>query len=305
MQHDFYRPATYNVLSAALDADGKAQSWSHKIVAPSMTRSLLPLVIKVVPEWVPDWVGNAVAGVGGRLMKTRDGSSHEGAIDHPYRIPNVHIANVWHDPGVPLGFWRSVGHSQNAFVIESFIDELAHKAGEDPYEFRRRLLEGNSRHLGVLDLVAQKADWGKPQLGTHQGIAVHESFGSVVAEVAEVTVANGSIKVDRVVCAVNCGLAVNPDQVHAQVESAVIFGLTAALRGKITIKDGAVVQSNFHDYPLLRMNETPRIEVHILPSAEKPTGIGEPGTPPIAPAVANAIYAATGQRLRTLPLVLA
>jgi CO/xanthine dehydrogenase Mo-binding subunit len=250
-------------------------------------------------------VANGLARVGGAYAKTHDGTSHEGAVDHPYHIPNVHIANVWHDPGVPLGFWRSVGHSQNAFVIESFIDELAHKAGEDPYQFRRRLLEGNERYLGVLDLAAEKAGWGKPQIGTHQGIAVHESFGSVVAEVAEVTVANGSIRVERVVCAVNCGFAVNPDQVSAQVESAVVFGLTAALRGKITIEDGAVAQSNFHDYPLLRMNEVPRIEVHILPSTEKPTGIGEPGTPPIAPAVANAVFAATGQRLRQLPLTLA
>src|SRR5262245_21509704 len=305
MQHDYYRPATYNVMSAALDDRGQAQSWSHKIVAPSMMRALLPLFAKVAPEWVPHWVGNALSGAGRAYMKTRDSSSQEGAIDHPYRIPNVHIANVWHDPGVPLGFWRSVGHSQNAFVIESFIDELAHNANEDPYRFRQRLLEGNQRHLGVLDLVAEKASWGKPQRGTHQGIAVHESFGTVVAEVAEVTVKDGAIKVDRVVCAVNCGFAVNPDQVHAQVESAIIYGLTAALRGKITIKEGAVEQSNFHDYPLLRMNEAPRIEVHILASAEKPTGIGEPGTPPIAPAVANAVFAATGQRLRSLPLTLA
>ena len=198
---------------------------------------------------------NSLTSVAGTLVKTRDPSSHEGAVDQPYAIPNVDIAHVFYDPGVPLGFWRSVGHSQNAFVVESFIDELAHKAGEDPYKFRRRLLEKNPRHLAVLDLVAEKANWGNPKPGTYQGIAVHESFGSVVAEVAEVSVTGGNIKVERVVCAADCGLVVNPDQVHAQVESAVIFGLTAALRGKITIKDGAVEQSNFHDYPLLRMNE--------------------------------------------------
>ena len=305
MQHDFYRPATYNVMAASLDAEGKAQSWSHKIVAPSMTRRLLPLLGKIAPEWVPDWFTSMLTGAGGAYLKTRDSSSHEGAVDLPYQIPNVHIANVWHDPGVPLGFWRSVGHSQNAFVIESFIDELAHKAGEDPYLFRRRLLQGNERFLGVLDLAAEKAGWGSPKLGSHQGIAVHESFGTVVAEIAEVSIVEGAIKVDRVVCAVNCGYAVNPDQIHAQLESAVIYGLTAALRGRITIKDGAVEQSNFHDYPLLRMNETPQIEAHILASNEKPTGIGEPGTPPIAPAVANAVFAATGQRLRSLPLTLA
>jgi isoquinoline 1-oxidoreductase beta subunit len=156
----------------------------------------------------------------------------------------------------------------------------------------------------VLDLVAEKGNWGTPQLGTHQGIAVHESFGTVVAEIAEIRIVGNAVKVERVVCAVNCGIVVNPDQVYAQVESAVVFGLTAALRGKITIKDAAVEQSNFHDYPLLRMNEIPVVEVHVVQSTEKPTGIGEPGTPPIAPAVANAIFAATGSRLRSLPLTL-
>ncbi len=304
MRHDFYRPATYNVMSAALNDQGQVQSWSHKIVAPSMFRSLLPVLGKVAPEWMPHWLTNSLSAAAGTLVKTRDPTSHEGAVDHPYAIPNVDIAHVFYDPGVPLGFWRSVGHSQNAFVVESFVDELAHKAGEDPYKFRRRLLENNPRHLAVLDLVAEKANWGKPTPGTHQGIAVHESFGSVVAEVVEVRVTGNDIKVERVVCAADCGLVVNPDQVQAQVESAVIFGLTAALRGKITIKDGAVEQSNFHDYPLLRMNEIPVVEVHVVPSTNKPTGIGEPGTPPIAPAVANAVFAATGSRLRSLPLTL-
>ncbi len=304
MRHDFYRPATYNVMKAALNEQGQVQSWSHKIVAPSMLRSLLPLVGNVAPEWIPDWVMNSLTSVGGSLAKTRDPSSHEGAVEQPYAIANVDIEHVFYDPGVPLGPWRSVGHSQNAFVVESFVDELAHKAGEDPYKFRRRLLANNPRHLAVLDLAAEKANWGTPTPGTYQGIAVHESFGSVVAEVVEVRVDNNDIKVQRVVCAADCGLVVNPDQVHAQVESAVIFGLTAALRGKITIKDGAVEQSNFHDYPLLRMNEVPVVEVHIVPSTNSPTGIGEPGTPPIAPAVANAVFAATGSRLRSLPLTL-
>ncbi|MGH7948167.1 MAG: xanthine dehydrogenase family protein molybdopterin-binding subunit [Candidatus Binataceae bacterium] len=304
MKHDYYRPATYNVLEAALDANGQAQSWSHKIVAPSMFVSLLPVFGKVAPDWIPNWVTNSLTAVASPFIKTRDPTAHEGAVDQPYAIANVDITHVYHDPGVPLGFWRSVGHSQNAFVVEGFIDELAHKAGEDPYQYRRRLLQGNERHLGVLDLVAEKAGWGKPQLGTHQGIAVHESFGTVVAEVAEVTVTNGAIKVERVVCAVNCGIVINPDQLYAQVESAVVFGLTAALRGQITIKDGAVVQSNFNDYPLVRINEAPLVEVHVVPSTAPPTGIGEPGTPPIAPAVANAVVAATGARLRSLPLTL-
>ena len=304
MRHDFYRPATYNVMKAALDDKGQVQSWSHKIVAPSMFRSLLPVLGKVAPEWMPHWLTRSLSAAAGTIVKTRDPSSHEGAVDHPYRIANIDIAHVFYDPGVPLGFWRSVGHSQNAFVVESFVDELAHKAGEDPFTFRRRLLEGSERHLSVLDLVAEKANWGKPQPGTFQGIAVHESFGTVVAEVAEIRIVDNAVKVERVVCAVNCGIVVNPDQVHAQVESAVVFGLTAALRGKITIKDGAVEQSNFHDYPLLRMNEVPEVEVYVVSSTAKPTGMGEPGTPPIAPAVANAIFAATGQRLRSLPLTL-
>jgi isoquinoline 1-oxidoreductase/isoquinoline 1-oxidoreductase beta subunit len=304
MRHDFYRPATYNVMKAALDDKGQVQSWSHKIVAPSMFRSLLPIMGKVAPEWLPHWLTNSLSAAAGTIVKTRDPTSHEGAVDHPYAIANIDIAHVFYDPGVPLGFWRSVGHSQNAFVVESFIDELAHKAGEDPYKFRRKLLANNARHLSVLDLVAEKGNWGTPQIGTHQGIAVHESFGTVVAEIAEIRIVDNAVKVERVVCAVNCGIVVNPDQLYAQVESAVVFGLTAALRGKITIKDGAVEQSNFHDYPLLRMNEIPVVEVHVVQSTEKPTGIGEPGTPPIAPAVANAIFAATGARLRSLPLTL-
>ena len=304
MRHDFYRPATYNVLEAALDDKGQAQSWSHKIVAPSLFRSLLPVFGSVAPEWMPHWLTNSLVAAANPFIKTHDPSSHEGAVELPYAIPNIDIAHVFYDPGVPLGFWRSVGHSQNAFVVESFIDELAHKAGEDPYKFRRRLLQGNERHLSVLDLVAEKAGWGKPQIGTHQGIAVHESFGTVVAEVAEISIKDNAIKVERVVCAVNCGIVVNPDQLYAQVESAVVFGLTAALRGRITIKDGAVEQSNFHDYPLLRMNEVPLVEVYVVPSTSPPTGIGEPGTPPIAPAVANAVFAATGARLRSLPLTL-
>ncbi len=305
MRHDFYRPATYNVLQAGLSTDGKVQAWAHKIVAPSMIVSLLPKFISMSPEWVPEWLNGLVSSAAGSMLKSRDPSSHEGAVDHPYGVANVDVQHVFHDPGVPLGFWRSVGHSQNAFVTEGFVDELAHAAKQDPYQFRRALLAGNERHLQVLDLAAQKAGWGKTAEGVHQGIAVHECFGSVVAEVVEVRMVDGVPKLERVVCAVNCGMAVNPDQVTAQVESAVVYGLTAALKGRISINEGAVVQSNFHDYGMLRMNETPRIEVHILPSTAHPTGIGEPGTPPVAPALANALFAATGRRQRALPLSLA
>jgi|TARA_B100000315_G_scaffold183738_2_gene172686 CO/xanthine dehydrogenase Mo-binding subunit len=302
MKHDYYRPATYNLLKAGLDDGGKVQTWTHRIVAPSIMATLLPTMGVLAPQWMPDWLTDFLVSSAGSLMKTRDGSSHEGAGNHPYQIDNIEVDHVYFDPGIPLGFWRSVGHSQNAFVIESFIDELAYKAGEDPYAFRKRLLAGNDRLLTVLDLAAEKSGWGNVKDGLSQGIAIHESFGSVVAEVAEVSVKNNKIKVERVVCAVDCGLAVNPDIVKAQMESGIVFGLTAALKGEITIDEGAVVESNFHDYQMLRMNESPDIEVYIIPHDDKPTGVGEPGTPPIAPAVANAVYAATGQRIRRLPL---
>ena len=204
-------------------------------------------------------------------------------------------------------WWRSVGSSHTAFSTETFLDELAAAGGKDPYELRRTLLGKHLRHKGVLELAAQKAGWGKPLAQTQgaqrgRGIAVHESFNTFVAQVAEVTVRDGQLKVDRVVCAVDCGVAVNPAVIRAQMESGIVFGLTAALHGAITLKEGVVEQSNFHDYAPLRMNEMPRVEVHIVPSNAKPTGVGEPGTPVIAPAVANALFAATGKRVRTLPI---
>jgi isoquinoline 1-oxidoreductase beta subunit len=201
-------------------------------------------------------------------------------------------------------WWRSVGNSHNGFVTESFVDELAHAAGKDPLEFRRMLLAKHPRHLGVLNLAAEKAGWGKT-LATRRarGVAVHEAFGSFVAQVAEVSVSpTGVPRVCRVVCAVDCGQVVNPDTVKAQMESGIIFGLTAALYGQITLEKGRVQQRNFHDYKMLRIHETPEIEVHIVPSTEKHGGVGEPGVPPIAAAVGNAIFAATGKRIRRLPI---
>ena len=214
------------------------------------------------------------------------------------------IEAVQPDWDVPLGFWRSVGSSQNGFLIESFIDELAVAAGRDPVEYRTAMLGAKPRHLGVLALAAEKAGWGTPlPEGRARGVAVVESFSSYVAEVAEVSLnPDRSVRVHRVVAAVDCGTVVNPDIVAAQVESAIVYGLTAALHGEITIDRGRVAQSNFHDYPLLRMREMPVVEVHIVPSTEAPTGIGEPGTPPIAPAVANAVFTLTGKRLRSLPM---
>ena len=222
----------------------------------------------------------------------------------PYEIPNLFVGLHSPEIAVPVQWWRSVGHSHTAFVVESFIDELAATAGKDPYEFRRALLANHPRHRGVLDLAAEKAGWGtKPPAGRARGIAVHESYGSFVSQVAEVSVAlSGDIRVHRVVCAVDCGAAVNPAIIEAQMESGIVFGLSAALYGEISIKNGKVEQGNFDTYPLLRIREMPEVEVHIVPSSENPGGVGEPGTPPIAPAVTNAVFAATGKRIRHLPI---
>ncbi len=285
IRHDFFRPATYSRMSAGLDAANTPVAWSQTIVSPSIM-SRFTAVFGPLPNGV-------------------DNSSVEGCADVAYDIPNFHCGWVNADVGVPIGFWRSVGHSQNGFVAEGFVDELANAAGADPYEFRRGLLANAPRHRGVLELAATRAGWGTPlPEGRARGIAVVMSFGSYVAQVAEVSVENGRVRVHRVVCAVDCGMVVNPDIVAAQMESAIVFGLTAALHGRITLENGAVVEGNFDTYPMLRINEMPVVEVHIVPSTEAPGGVGEPGTPPIAPAVVNAIHALTGQRIRSLPIEL-
>src|SRR5437773_1050683 len=277
-----YRPACYHRLQAGLDASGQPVAWAHRVVAPS-----------IMARVFPDTVKNGL-----------DAEAVEGGVGMPYAVPNVHVDYVLTDTGIPVGFWRSVNNSYNAFVVESFIDEMAHAAQKDPYEYRRDLLGKAPRHLGALNLAASKAGWGTaPPAGRARGIAVYQSFESYVAEVAEVSLASdGAVKVHRVVCAVDCGPVVNPSIVEAQMESAIVFGLTAALYGEIAIEGGRVKQSNFHDYRMVRLAEMPQIEVHIVPSTDAQGGVGEPGTPPIAPAVCNAIFALTGKRVRKLPI---
>lgn len=306
VRHDFYRPAAHTEMAAGLDANGRITGWSHKNVCPAvLTWSFQELATAVLPAWLPDGMVRGTANLGpvvyGSLMA--DPPSTEGAIEYGYDVDNVEVRHVQSDPGLRTGFWRSVGHSINAFMVESFMDELAHQAGKDPVQFRLDHLRNNPRMANVLKIAADKGGWGKPSVaGASQGIAVHPSFGSYAAQLVEASVSNGQIRVHRVVVAIDCGKIVNPDIVTMQMESGVIFGLTAALKGDITLKDGAVQQSGFGDYSLLRLNESPKIEVHLVNSSEEPGGVGEPGVPPAAPALANAVFAATGKRLRDLPL---
>jgi isoquinoline 1-oxidoreductase beta subunit len=281
VQHSTYRPNSIHHLTGALNEQGVPDVWKHRFVTPSIYTSLFP--------------GN---------FDVTEATEESSAL--PYTIPNFQVEWIPSNhiaPHIPLGWWRSVYASQNAFAEECFIDELATAAGKDPYEFRLAMLEKSPRHKAVLQLAASKADWGKPlPEGRGRGIALYYSFKSYAAQVAEVSVDNGNVRVHRVVCAIDCGMTVNPDIIEAQMQSSIVFGLTAALKGEITFENGRTVQSNFHDYELLRFNEMPEVEVYIVPSAEPPGGIGEPGVPVIAPAVGNAIFAATGKRLRRLPI---
>ena len=291
MRGGFYRPIYVHRVRAALDAKGMPLAWQQRVVGQSIA-----LGSPFEPVLVKDGL---------------DVLSVEGASTLPYAIPNLnvdlHTTNA--DVKVPVQWWRSVGSTHTGYATEVFLDELATAAGKDPVAYRMALLKKHPRHAGVLKLAADKAGWGKPLAPAAdgakrgRGIAVHESFHSFVAEVVEVTVQkDGSFKVDRVVCAVDCGVVVNPDVVKAQMEGGIGYALAAALTGSITLKDGVVEQSNFNDYPVLRINEMPAVEVHIVKSAAAPTGVGEPGVPPLAPALANALFAATGKRIRTLPI---
>jgi isoquinoline 1-oxidoreductase beta subunit len=283
MQHDYYRPVSYLKMSGALDASGKPTVFMQRIVQQSLLKKLGSLP--------PDGV---------------DRISVDGSATLPYDIPNIRVEYTETDPGIPYGFWRSVGCSVQGYVVEAFIDEMARAAGKDPYQFRRDLLSKQPRHRAVLDLVAEKSGWSKPApAGRGRGIAMMEAFGSILAQVAEVSVTNNAVKVHKVWCAVDCGWVINPDTVKAQMEGGTIFGLTAALKGEITIQNGRVVQKHFNDYPVIRHNEAPEVEVHLVPSTETPGGIGEPSTAIAAGALVNAVAAVTGKRIYKLPIRLA
>ncbi len=285
MQGGWYRPAFLHAIAGAIDANGKPVAWRSRVVGQSII------------------AGTPFEALMDLKTKGYDPSSVEGVDDLPYEIPNLLVESHQMEVGVPVQWWRSVGHSHTAFATECFIDELATLAHQDPYRFRRALLQKHPRHLGVLDLAAQKAGWAKPlPKGRARGIAVHASFESFSAQVAEVSVTEGKIQVHRMVCAIDCGRYVNPGIIAAQTQGGAIFGASAALFQELTFENGRLQQTNFQSFPMLRMNECPEIETHIVESTEKSGGIGEPGVPCAAPAIANAVFAATGKRIRRLPI---
>lgn len=284
MRAGWFRPAYVHRIRAGLDASGKPVGWLQRIVGQSIFAGT-PMEAWTIKDGI-------------------DATSVEGVVDMPYPVPNFQVELHTTRPKVPVQWWRSVGHTHTGYATEAFVDELAAAARQDPVAYRRTLLARHPRHLGVLELAAEKAGWGTPlPAGRGRGIAVHKSFESYVAEVAEVSLNDdGTVRVHRVVCAVDCGVAVNPDIIRSQMEGGIAFGLSAALYGEVTLDGGSVVQTNFDKYRVLRMPEMPVIEVHIVPSAEPPTGVGEPGVPPIGPAVANAVLALTGRPVRKLPI---
>jgi isoquinoline 1-oxidoreductase beta subunit len=307
IRNDHYRPAFYNWMEAGLDRDGYPVAWIHKAVGQSQMDRIIEIAgPSILPYWLPSPLRYALAGavipIAKRFMGPKGAMS--GSVDMAYSIEHVRVEYVPADTPVPVGPWRSVGDSRNGFVKESFMDEIAAVSGKDPVELRMRLLKDAPKHRGVLEVAAAKAAWGKrPPDGIFRGVAVHAFHGTPVAMVAEVSVEkDGRVRVHRMVCAVDCGTAVNPRMVEAQIAGGVVFGLTATLKSALSIKDGRVHESNFHDFPILRMDETPRVEVHIIKSTAPPTGIGEVGVPPVAPAVTNALFQATGKRIRRLPV---
>lgn len=299
-----YRPASLMNIKAGLDDSGKIVAWAAKRVGGNITPGTLRAALPgVMPAAVSDGVVDWVVGLSSDVMDgwVVDPSSTEGLYED-YDLPNREVLHVTKNHGIPLTFWRSVGHSFTAFAKESLIDELVEQSALDAVDFRLRNTEHNPRLHNVIQLAGEKMRAMRPEAGRYLGFAAHGSFNSYVAEVAEISIENDRIRVHNVLCVVDCGLAINPDIVVSQMEGAVMYGLTAALHGDLNLEGGVFKESNFHDYPIVRMNEAPAIEVVIVPSSEAPTGVGEPGLPPIAPAVANAVFAATGKRLRALPL---
>jgi len=283
IQHDMYRPYFFDRISAGLDYAGMPIAWNHRFAGSS-----------ILARWLPPAFNDGL-----------DGDTTDGAIHRLYSLPHVRVEYLrMEPPGIPTAFWRSVGASHNVFVVESFMDELAATAKKDPVDYRRALLEKAPRAKAVLELAAEKAGWSLPlPQGSGRGVSIQFVFGTYMAQVAEVEVSkDGGVRVRRVVCALDCGSVVNPDTVRAQVQGAVIFGISAALYGEITLKDGRVEQTNFNTYQVLRMSEAPAIEVYLIENTESPGGMGEPGTSAVVPAVTNAIFAATGKRLRKLPV---
>ncbi len=283
MQRDWYRPMSVHRMAGGVNAQGRVTGWLHRVVAPSISGQRWP----------------------GSVKNALDLDAVDGAADLRYDIPNLRVEYGMVTTPVPVSWWRSVYASQTCYANECFLDELAAAAGRDPLAVRQELLAHSPRHLAVLNLAAEKAGWGTVPAGRAQGIAIHHFFSdAIVAEVAEVSIEAGKVRVHKVTCAVDCGVAINPSNVRYQIEGGVIYGLSAALFGEITVEKGRVKQSNFHDYPVLRMPDTPVVDVHLVPSAEPPKGVGEPGLPPIAPAVANAVARLTGKPVRKLPITL-
>ena len=292
-QHGFYRPAFRGKIRGSLDSEGNLTGLRHRNVGQFILQNFAPGFVIDIVRRLPNWLNQDI-----------DELAQQGAINRGYDIPNQEISFVRTECPVPIGNHRAVGHVHNAFCTESFLDEAAHAAKQDPMVFRKRLLEKSPRYLAVMERAAKESNWGNPPAGHYQGLAVHGAFGSFTCQIAEVSVSDsGKLKVHRVTCAVDCGMVVHPDTVKSQMEGGLAFGLSGALGEAITLKNGRVEQTNFVDYPLLHMEDMPSVDVHIVdnPTAE-PGGIGEAGVPAIAPAVTNAIFAATGKRIRSLPI---
>jgi len=296
IQHDMYRPYYYDRISAGLDGQGKMVAWSHHVAGPSI---LLRWAEKSLSGLKAAGISNLIT-----TIKGIDLDAVDGAVNTPYDFPSMLVEYTRVEPpGIPTGWWRGVGPTHNVFVVESFIDELAAASHQDPVAFRQALLKNSPRAAAVLELAANKSGWGAPMPAGHgRGVSVQHVFGSFVAQVAEVQVTGSDVRVTRVVAAVDCGVQVNPHIIEAQMQSGIVFGASGALYGEITLKDGRVEQGNFHNYRVLRMNESPVIEVYLVKNTEAPGGMGEPGTSAVMPAIANAVFAATGTRVRKLPI---